>query len=242
MIVYAAIDLSEGQVVRLHRGERDRKTVYGDNPAAMARQWVEQGATFLHVVDLDGSFDGQPRNLDSVAGICSATGVPVQVGGGIRDAATIDQYFAAGVARVILGTAAVRDREFVAEALATHGERVVMDIGARDSRVAVQGWAEATNLDAVEFAQELERLGARRLVFTDVLSDGAMAGPNVAAQERMARAVDLAVIASGGISTLDDVRRIAHLGALGVEGMIIGRALYEGSIDLGQAIVVARSA
>ncbi len=241
MLVYAAIDLSEGQVVRLHRGERERKTVYGDDPAAMARQWVEQGATFLHVVDLDGSFDGVPRNLDSVAAICAATGVPVQVGGGIRDGATIGQYFAAGVARVILGTAAVRDREFVAESLAAHGERIVMDIGARDGRVAVQGWAEATNLDAVAFAQDLERLGARRLVFTDVLSDGAMAGPNVAAQARMAGAVSLAVIASGGISTLDDVRRIAQLGPLGVEGMIIGRALYEGSIDLAQAIAVARS-
>ena len=239
MIVYAAIDLSEGQVVRLHRGERQAKTVYGDDPAAMARRWVDQGAEFLHVVDLDGSFEGGPRNLASAAAICAAAGVPVQVGGGIRDAATIETLLGVGVTRVILGTAAVRDREFTAAALATYGERVVMDIGARDGRVAVQGWAEATDLDAVAFAQQLEALGARRLVFTDVSSDGAMLGPNMPAQTRMAQAVNLSVIASGGITTVDDVRRIAALADLGVEGMIIGRALYEGTIDLTEAIAAA---
>ena len=240
MIIYPAIDLSAGQCVRLHRGDMAQKTVYSDDPAAMARRWVAAGGSFLHVVDLDGSFDGQPRNLPAVAGIVSAGGVPVQVGGGIRDLATIATYFAAGVERCILGTAAVRDPEFVRQALEQYGDRLVLDIGARDGRVAVRGWADVTTLDAVEFAQTLAAAGARRLVFTDVGSDGTLQGPNLAAQRRMAAAVSIPVIASGGITTVDDVRQIAALEPLGVEGLIIGRALYEGTVDLAEALAAAQ--
>lgn len=240
MLVYPAIDLSEGQCVRLHRGEMQHKTVYGNDPAAMALKWVAAGGQFLHVVDLDGSFAGEPRNLPSVEAICQAAGIPVQVGGGIRTVKTIEQYFRVGVTRVILGTSAVRDREFTLAALERHGDRIVIDIGARDGRVAVQGWSEATDLDAVEFAQSLARVGACRFVFTDVSSDGAMAGPNLPAQQRMASALEIPVIASGGITTVEDVKAIAGLAGCGVEGMIIGRALYEGTIDLAEAIAAAR--
>ncbi|MCC7493710.1 MAG: 1-(5-phosphoribosyl)-5-[(5-phosphoribosylamino)methylideneamino]imidazole-4-carboxamide isomerase [Fimbriimonadaceae bacterium] len=239
MLIFPAIDLSEGQVVRLHRGERAQKTVYSDDPAALARRWVAAGGQWLHVVDLDGSFDGQPRNLPAVRAILAAAEVPVQVGGGVRDRATIETYLAAGVARVILGTAAVRDRPFCEAALAAFGEQVVIDIGARDGLVAVQGWAERTRLDALQFAQEIATAGARRVVFTDVHSDGALQGPNVAAQRRLATALSIPVIASGGITTLDDVAAIAALAPLGVEGLIIGRALYEGTVDLADAIAVA---
>ncbi|MBI2301145.1 MAG: 1-(5-phosphoribosyl)-5-[(5-phosphoribosylamino)methylideneamino]imidazole-4-carboxamide isomerase [Armatimonadetes bacterium] len=240
MIIFPAIDLSEGQCVRLHRGEMARKTVYSDDPAGMARKWVAAGGAWLHVVDLDGSFAGGPANLESVRAICGAAGVPVQVGGGVRDRATIETYLQAGVARVILGTAAVRDRAFAEAAIAEFGEQVVIDIGARDGKVAVQGWAEATKLDAVQFAREVEAAGARRIVFTDVHSDGASEGPNLAAQRRMAEALSIPLIASGGITTLADVAAVAELAPLGVEGLIIGRALYEGTVDLAEAIAVAQ--
>lgn len=234
--VYPAIDLSEGAVVRLHRGEMAQKTIYGHDPAAMARRWAAAGAQWLHVVDLDGSFAGQPANLGSVKAILAATDMQVQVGGGVREAATIRTYLDAGVSRVILGTAAVRDRAFVEAALAEFGEALVIDIGARDGRVAVQGWSQATDLDAVEFAQTMQAAGARRFVFTDVHSDGAGEGPNLGAQERMARALGGGLIASGGITVLADVAAVAALAPLGVEGVIVGRALYAGTLDLAEAL------
>lgn len=240
--IYPAIDLSAGQVVRLHRGEMAAKTVYSDDPAAFAGAWAEAGADFLHIVDLDGSFAGRPENLPAVRAILAATALPVQIGGGIRDLATIETYLEAGVARVILGTSAVRDRAFVEAALATYGPHVVIDIGARDGRVAVQGWAEATDLDALEFARQMEDAGALRFVFTDVASDGALQGPNVAAQRAMAETLTAPLIASGGVAVLDDVRALAALAPLGVEGVIIGRALYEGTIDLAAALAVAAEA
>lgn len=239
MVIYPAIDISEGQCVRLHRGEMARKTVYGDDPAAMARSWVAAGAQVLHVVDLDGSFAGEPRNIGAVQAIIEAVDVPVQVGGGIRSRDTIEAYLALGAARVILGTSAVRDRRFCEAAFAEYGERIVVDVGARDGRVAVQGWAESTELDAVEFARSVAAAGARRIVFTDVMSDGALRGPNIPAQRRMAAALDIPVIASGGISTLTDVQAVAKLEPFGVEGLIIGRALYEGTVDLTEAIAAA---
>lgn len=238
MIIFPAIDLSEGQVVRLHRGDMAQKTIYHDDPYDQAQQWVAQGGRYLHVVDLDGSFQGTPRNLGPVAAICQV-GVPVQVGGGVRDRDTIEAYLDAGVTRVIIGTAAVRDRAFCEAALERFGDRIVIDIGARDGKVAVQGWSETTALDAVEFAQTVAAAGACRLVFTDVHSDGALEGPNVAAQERMARAVDIPVIASGGVTTAADVAELAALAEFGVEGVIIGRALYEGTCTLADALAAA---
>lgn len=240
MIVFPAIDLSEGQVVRLHRGEMNQKTVYHDDPYDQAQQWVDQGGRFLHVVDLDGSFQGTPRNLASVAAICQV-GIPVQVGGGVRDRDTIEAYLDCGVTRVIIGTAAVRDRAFCEAALERFGDRLVIDIGARDGKVAVQGWSETTSLDVIEFAQTVAAAGACRLVFTDVQTDGALEGPNLAAQERMARAVDIPIIASGGVTTADDVARLALLEVFGVEGVIIGRALYEGTCKLADALKAANT-
>jgi phosphoribosylformimino-5-aminoimidazole carboxamide ribotide isomerase len=240
VILFPSIDLSEGQVVRLHRGEMSRKTVYSDDPAAMARRWADAGAEWLHVVDLDGSFSGEPRNLPAVEAILAAVDFPVQVGGGIRDDRSIRTYLEAGVSRVIVGTSAVRNRSFAEQALAKFGERLVIDIGARGGRVAVQGWSEATDLDAVEFALAMQAAGARRIVFTDVAVDGAMQGPNLAAQQRLAEALAIPLIASGGVTTVDDVRALAALEPSGVEGVIIGRALYEGTVDLAEAIVAAR--
>lgn len=239
MTIYPAIDLSQGQCVRLHRGDLAAKTVYDDYPVNRARLWVACGGRFLHVVDLDGSFEGRPANLELVAQICRHAGVPVQVGGGIRGMDTIEQYFAAGAARVVLGTAAVRDPKLTKLALTRHGERVVIDVAARDGKVAVQGWSEATDLDAVEFAQRVQDLGAKRIVFTDVHTDGALQGPNLPALRRMAGALDLEVIASGGVTTLADVSAVAELEPLGVTGLIIGRALYEGTVALIPAIHVA---
>lgn len=236
MTIYPAIDLSCGQVVRLRRGELAHKTVYGDDPAAFARRWAEAGADWIHVVDLDGSFAGEPRNWSAVEAIAGA-GVRVQVGGGIRSMAAINRYLAAGVARVILGTSAVRDRPFAEAAMRRLGEQVVIDVGARDGRVAVQGWSEATDLDAVAFGREIEAAGARRIIFTDVHSDGALAGPNLPALRRLAAALSIPLIASGGVTTLDDVRAVAEVG---VEGLIIGRALYEGTVDLAAALAAVQ--
>lgn len=239
MIVYPAIDLSDGQCVRLLRGERDQKTVYDPDPAAVARRWAAAGAAWLHVVDLDGAFEGEPRNLNAVRAIVDVAGVPVQVGGGIRSLSTIERYRQRGVARVILGTAAVCDRAFCESALREHGEAVVIDIGARDGRVAVQGWAEVTDQDAVAFAQTIAAAGAHRVVFTDAASDGTLEGPNLPALRRMAEALTIPVIASGGIATIDDVRAVAELAGYGIEGLIIGRALYEGTLHLAEALAVA---
>ncbi len=239
MQIYPSIDLSGGQVVRLHKGDLAQQTVYSDDPPAMARRWAAAGGTWLHVVDLDASFQGRPCHLAELQAIVAAIPIPVQVGGGVRSLETIATYFEAGVRRVILGTSAVQNRALLREALDTWGEGIVVDIGARDGKVAVRGWADVTSLDAVDFAREVAALGARRIVFTDVLSDGAMRGPNVPAQRRLAEALDIPVIASGGVTTLDDVAAIAALEPVGVEGLIIGRALYEGTVDLAEAVRIA---
>ncbi len=235
MILYPAIDLKDGQCVRLLRGAMDRATVFGDDPAAQARAFEAAGCRWLHLVDLNGAFAGRPVNGAAVEAILAAVAVPVQLGGGIRDRATIEDWLGKGVARVILGTAALRDPALVREAARAHPGRVAVGIDARDGRVAVEGWAETTGTGAGELAARFEDAGVAAIVYTDIERDGAMAGPNVASTAALARAVAIPVIASGGISSMDDLRALKESGAP-LDGAISGRALYEGRLDLAAAV------
>ncbi|MEO1274077.1 MAG: 1-(5-phosphoribosyl)-5-[(5-phosphoribosylamino)methylideneamino]imidazole-4-carboxamide isomerase [Pseudomonadota bacterium] len=237
MILYPAIDLKDGKCVRLLRGDMDQATVFGEDPAAQARAFVDAGCAWLHVVDLDGAFAGDARNRAAVEGILGAVDVPVQLGGGIRTRAAIDGWLEAGLARVILGTLAVRDPALVKAAAAAHPGRIAVGIDARGGRVAVEGWAEATELDATDLARRFEDAGVAAIIYTDIDRDGAMAGPNVKATAALARAVSIPVIASGGVSSLDDLKALKDSGAA-LDGVISGRALYEGKIDLKAAVAL----
>jgi phosphoribosylformimino-5-aminoimidazole carboxamide ribotide isomerase len=235
MILYPAIDLKGGQCVRLLRGAMDSATVFGDDPAAQARAFAAAGCRWLHLVDLDGAFAGRPVNAAAVEAILAAVTVPVQLGGGIRDRATIEAWLAKGIARVILGTAALRDPALVRSAAAAHPGRIAVGIDARDGRVAVEGWAETSATLATDLARRFEDAGVAALVYTDIDRDGALAGPNVAATAALARAVAIPVIASGGIASLADLKALKESGAP-LDGAISGRALYEGRLDLTDAI------
>ena len=233
MEIIPAIDLKNGRCVRLVQGMADRETVYADDPLAMARHWCSLGATRLHVVDLDGAFDGEPKHLDVVARIAAQAGCPVECGGGFRDEETIDRAIDAGISCVIVGTKALSSPEWLAEIAAKHPGRIIAGIDARDGMVAVKGWTEVSQIDAIEFGRTIAGCGVRAIIFTDIARDGMLAGPNVSAMERMARAVDVPVIASGGVGSIDDVRALA---ALPIEGIITGKALYDGQLDLAEAI------
>jgi len=236
LIVIPAIDLSEGKCVRLFQGDMAQKTVYADDPAEVAVKWTEGGAELIHVVDLDGAVLGRRANADSVAAICGATDVPVEVGGGIRTADDVEAVLHLGARYAILGTTALRSRKVLRETLDRYGDRVVVGIDARDGRVAVEGWTQATDTSAVELGRIMDGMGVRRLVFTDIATDGALKGPNVAAMRAMAEAVDCEVTASGGVSALDDIAALAQLEPLGVTGCIVGRALYVNAFSLPDAI------
>ncbi len=235
MILYPAIDLKDGQCVRLLRGAMDAATVFGDDPAAQARAFAAAGCAWLHLVDLDGAFAGRPVNAAAVEAILAAVAVPVQLGGGIRDRATIEAWLARGVRRVILGTVALRDPGLVRDAAAAHPGQVAVGIDARDGKVAVEGWAETSDVTAVDLARRFEDAGVAALIYTDIERDGALQGPNVAATAALARAVAIPVIASGGIASLDDLRALKASGAP-LDGAISGRALYERRIDLAEAV------
>ncbi len=231
MILYPAIDLKDGACVRLVQGDMARATVYADDPATQARSFVDAGCAWLHVVDLDGAVAGTPVNVAAVSAILDAVEVPLQLGGGIRDVATVKAWFAAGVTRVILGTAAVREPELVRAASRAFPGRVAVAIDAREGRVAVAGWAESTEIEARELALRFEDAGAAAIIYTDIARDGTLEGVNVAAAEARARAVDTPVIASGGVATLDDLRALKAIEDAGVAGVIVGRAFYEGRIE-----------
>ena len=232
MEILPAIDLRGGKCVRLLQGDYDRETVFSDDPPAMARHWESLGATRLHVVDLDGAKEGAPRNLAVVRDICAAVSIPVQLGGGMRDVSIARQALGAGVDRVIVGTA-VLDPGAAAEFVTSLGDRVVAGIDARDGFVAVRGWLDTTEIRAVALAKKLVALGMRWVVFTDIRSDGMLKGTNIPALKDMVESVDASVIASGGITTIDDLRAARDAGAAGA---IVGRALYAGSLDLKEAI------
>ncbi len=241
MIIFPAIDLRQGRVVRLRQGRADAETVFADDPLQVAGQWEQQGAAWLHVVNLDGAFGQQSPNLAVVRDIVAAVGIPVQFGGGLRDLAAVAEALRLGVARVILGTVAVRQPEVVAEAVRRFGaERIVVGIDARDGRVAVHGWTEVSAVEAAELGRRMAGMGVRRAVYTDVSRDGMLTGVNVEATAALARATGLRVIASGGVASLDDIRRLKAVEPDGVEGVIIGQALYAGAVGLGEAIEVGK--
>ncbi len=236
MILYPAIDLKDGACVRLLRGDMAQATVYADDPAAQARAFAQAGCQWLHVVDLDGAFAGRPVNSAAIEAIVAAVDVPVQLGGGIRDLATLEAWLAAGISRVVLGTAAVRDPAFVETACAAHPGRVAVGIDARDGRAAVDGWAETSDVPALDLARRAAQVGAAAIVYTDIARDGALEGPNLAATRTIAQAVEVPVIASGGVAGLSDLAALKALEDDGVAGVIVGRAFYDGRIDPTAAI------
>ncbi|MVO15723.1 1-(5-phosphoribosyl)-5-[(5-phosphoribosylamino)methylideneamino]imidazole-4-carboxamide isomerase [Parasedimentitalea huanghaiensis] len=240
MILYPAIDLKDGQAVRLLHGDMDKTTVFNDNPAAQALEFVEAGCEWLHLVDLNGAFAGEPVNAAPVEEILKQTKVPAQLGGGIRDMATIEAWITKGLARVILGTVAVENANLVREAAREFPGKVAVGIDARNGKVATKGWAEETNVMVTDLAKSFEDAGVAAIIYTDIMRDGAMKGPNVSATADLANAVSIPVIASGGVSSLDDLRALKSCGA-DLNGAISGRALYDGAIDLAQALSVLKA-
>jgi phosphoribosylformimino-5-aminoimidazole carboxamide ribotide isomerase len=235
MILYPAIDLKDGQAVRLLRGEMDQATVFNDDPAAQARAFVDAGCEWLHLVDLNGAFAGEPVNAAPVEAILAACDVPAQLGGGIRDMSIIERWIEKGLARVILGTVAVENPELVREAARAFPGRVAVGIDARGGKVATKGWAEETNVEVTDLARSFEDAGVAALIYTDINRDGAMQGPNIEATAALARAVSIPVIASGGVSSLADLIALRDCGAK-LNGAISGRALYDGALDLAEAL------
>jgi len=241
MIVIPAIDLKDGRCVRLEQGLMERDTVFCDSPAEQAIKWQGQGAEMLHIVDLNGAFAGEPKNRTSIEEIVSAITIPTQLGGGIRDLATIEAYLSLGIGRVILGTAAQRNPELVREACAGFPGRIVVGIDAKNGMVAVQGWAEVTDIRAVEMARRFEGYGVSAIIYTDISRDGMLSGPNIDATRELAEAITIPVIASGGVSRLSDIENLMAIEASGVIGVITGKAIYTGAISLAEAVALTRS-
>jgi phosphoribosylformimino-5-aminoimidazole carboxamide ribotide isomerase len=236
MLLIPAIDLKDGQCVRLRQGRMEDATVYSDDPLVVAQRWVDAGARRLHLVDLNGAFDGQPVNADVIHRITvQFPDTPVQVGGGIRDEETIEAYLEAGVKYVILGTKAVRDPHQVNDLCLQYPEHIIVGLDTRDGKVAVEGWSKLSRHDALDMAQRFERDGVAAIIYTDIGRDGMMQGVNVEATVKLAQAVSIPVIASGGITDLDDIRALCAVQNEGIEGAILGRALYEGTLDLADA-------
>jgi phosphoribosylformimino-5-aminoimidazole carboxamide ribotide isomerase len=239
LIVFPAIDLKGGQVVRLAEGDMDRATVYGDDPAAQALMFAEAGADHLHMVDLDGAFAGESRNADAVEAVVNAFPGHVQLGGGIRTRESIDRWFDLGVSRVVIGTAALKDPDLVRTAARDYPGGIVVAVDARDGLVATQGWADVSDVSIIDMARRFEDAGVAALLFTDVGRDGLLKGCNIEATVDLARSTDIPVIASGGVAGIGDIRMLAIHARDGIEGVITGRALYDGRLDLGVAIAVA---
>lgn len=238
MLVIPAIDIKDGQCVRLYQGNYDQVSVYDADPTAVAKRWQAVGARWLHVVDLDGASAGAPQNLAAIKAIAAATQVPIELGGGVRDIATLGEVLALGVARVVLGTAAVEDPELVRTACRKWGERIVVGIDARDGMVATRGWREATSMAALTLARHMVELGVRRLIYTDIARDGTLTQPNYIAVAKLVQSVAVPVVASGGVASLDHLRELA---GLGVEGAIVGKALYTGDVDLAAAFAAVQT-
>ena len=237
MEVIPAIDLRGGRCVRLHQGDFQRETVFSDDPVAMALHWQEQGGSRLHVVDLDGAATGEPAHLQVISAIVAALDIPVQVGGGIRSTVAAGAWLTAGVERVVIGTAAVRNPDMVREVCRLHGsERVVVSIDARDGKVALQGWTEASEVSALELAERMAGLGVERLLYTDIARDGMLTGPDLETNAQLVRETGMAVLASGGVSSVEDILQLV---STGVEGVIVGRALYTDAVSLPDAIAAA---
>jgi phosphoribosylformimino-5-aminoimidazole carboxamide ribotide isomerase len=238
MIILPAIDLLDGQVVRLREGKLTDKTVYSNDPLGFARRWEEEGGTCLHVVDLNAAFTGEPRNIDIIKRLVRTLNIPVQVGGGIRSLEAATTFFEAGVSRVVLGTGAV-DSPILLENLVNRfgGDKIAVSVDARDGNVAVRGWTEVTAINVLDFIRMVEKLGVRTIIFTDIATDGTLIGPNFAALEKILQSTKCNIISSGGVATLEHVKHLAAMRRL--YGVIIGRALFDGTIDLAEAVALA---
>lgn len=232
-----AIDLMGGECVRLLQGKKELKTVYSNNPPEVAARWRREGAERLHVVDLDGAFEGAPKNLDTIRNICKAADMPIELGGGIRSHEVLAAVFDAGVSYAILGTAAIKDTTFLKSAVRAHKEKIIIGIDAKDGKVATEGWVNVGSAEAYSFAKDMAELGVKTIIFTDIKKDGMLTGSNLESLSKMAEAVpEVDIIASGGISSVDDLVAVKNLGFKNIIGAITGKALYEGKIDLREAV------
>lgn len=240
MIIIPAVDIKNGRCVRLLQGRMDSETVFSNDPAAMARRWQEEGAEIIHVVDLDGAVGRRPQNMDAIRKIVETVNVPVQVGGGIRTKETIRMYMDIGVGKVIIGTEAVKNPELVETACREFPDQIVVGIDARNGKVAIEGWTETTGVDASDLAKTFENSGVAAINFTDIHRDGMQTGPNIEETRRLAESVSIPVVASGGVSTIDDVINLIPLKKVGVTGVITGKALYEGTLKLKEAIEISK--
>jgi len=232
MIIIPAVDIKGGKCVRLLQGRMDAETVFGEDPVAMARKWESAGASLIHVVDLDGAIQKSPQNLASIRKIVEQVKAPIQVGGGIRNEDTVQMYMDLGVSRTIIGTEAIRNPALIERLCKRYPDRIVVAIDARNGRVAIEGWTETTGVEAVTLAKQFENVGVAAINFTDIHRDGMQTGPNIEETRRLAEAVCIPVVASGGVSTLEDIKNIFSLKSSGVTGIIVGKALYSGSLDL----------
>lgn len=233
MIILPAIDLREGKCVRLYQGKFEASEVVGENPVEVALSFKESGAEYIHVVDLDGALNGEIKNLNIISEVVKKVQIPVELGGGIRDMKTIDMLIQSRVARVILGTAALNNPELVKEAVKKYGEKIAVGIDAKDEKVAVNGWLDISSVDYIEFAKEMEKIGVKTIIFTDISKDGTLQGPNLEQLGKLQKNVNCNIIASGGIKNIDDLRAINEMG---IYGAITGKAIYSGNIDLNEAI------
>lgn len=241
MIIFPAIDLKEGQCVRLVQGKAENKTVYSSDPASMAQSFQDQGAEWLHIVDLDGAFQGRSGNLATIKQIAARITIPFQVGGGLRQQEDVENLLEMGASRVIIGTRAVTSPDFIEALLLRFGpKKIILGLDARDGIVTIEGWVEKSSLQALDFARQMQRLGVQTAIYTDVSRDGLLQGPNLDAIQQMAELSGLKIIASGGVSTVDDIRQLKEMESLGVSGVIIGKALYDGKIALKDALQAAQ--
>jgi phosphoribosylformimino-5-aminoimidazole carboxamide ribotide isomerase len=240
MIIIPAIDLKEGKCVRLEQGLMEKATVYSEDPATTAKHWEAQGAELLHVVDLDGAFAGSPKNLEAIIAIRGAIKIPIEVGGGIRDMATVRNFVSIGIDRIILGTAAIKDPSFVQAACSAFPGKIIVGIDAKDGLVAIKGWAEMTKVTAIDLAKQMQGHGVIAIIYTDIKRDGMLSGPNIEATQALAEALTIPVIASGGVHTIKDIENLLLVRHAGVTGVITGKAIYSGSLDLKEAIKLAR--
>jgi phosphoribosylformimino-5-aminoimidazole carboxamide ribotide isomerase len=239
MMIIPAVDIKNGNCVRLLQGRMDAETIFSTNPSEMAMRWAELGAEMLHIVDLDGAFEKSPRNLNAIQDILRSVQIPVQVGGGIRDIQTIKHYMDMGIQKIVIGTEAIRNPQLVRDACKRYSGRIVVGIDARQGRVAIEGWTTTTDILAIDLARQYEDCGVAAINFTDIHRDGMQTGPNIEETKKLAEAISIPVVASGGVSTIQDIRNLLSLASVGVIGVITGKALYAGTLNLKEAILEA---
>ena len=241
MIIIPAVDIKNGKCVRLVQGRKEDETVFADDPAAMAQRWAQAGAELIHVVDLDGAFEKSPQNLSAIENILQSVDTPIQLGGGIRNERTVRRFLDMGIERVIIGTEAIRHPEFVERIAGLYPGRIIVGIDARQGLVAIEGWTETTRIKAIDLARRFENCGVAAINFTDIYRDGTQTGPNIEETRRLAEAVDIPVVASGGVATIQDIYNLLPLEASGVMGIITGKALYSGTLDFKAALAALKS-